>query len=208
MNTNKCPNCGYENRNTNIRCESCGKELNNANYTSVNQKLPQLDEKTIDAAKKRANLISNIILIFILGLPFLVGIVFIGVSLYFNITENYNSKNYLKTEGKLVDFDNCQYNNENETCNAIYEYVVNGITYTGSSNVSSNRSDFKQTITVKYNPNDSSEYVINSDFNYLLMTGIIIIAVDLLIFVSVKKSINKVFDKLYSTKKGSQVSNT
>lgn len=208
MNTNKCPNCGYENRNTNIRCESCGKELNNANYTSVNQKLPQLDEKTIDAAKKRANLISNIILIFILGLPFLVGIVFIGVSLYFNITENYNSKNYLKTEGKLVDFDNCQYNNENETCNAIYEYVVNGITYTGSSNVSSNRSDFKQTITVKYNPNDSSEYVINSDFNYLLITGIIIIAVDLLIFVSVKKSINKVFDKLYSTKKGSQVSNT
>ena len=208
MNTNKCPNCGYENRNTNIICESCGKELNNANYTSVNQKLPQLDEKTIDAAKKRANLISNIILIFILGLPFLVGIVFIGVSLYFNITENYNSKNYLKTEGKLVDFDNCQYNNENETCNAIYEYVVNGITYTGSSNVSSNRSDFKQTITVKYNPNDSSEYVINSDFNYLLITGIIIIAVDLLIFVSVKKSINKVFDKLYSTKKGSQVSNT
>lgn len=52
MNTNKCPNCGYENQNTNIRCVSCGKELNNAYYTSINQKLPQLDEKTIDAAKK------------------------------------------------------------------------------------------------------------------------------------------------------------
>ncbi len=209
MNTNKCPNCGYENRNTNIRCESCGKELNNANYTSINQKLPQLDEKTIDAAKKRANLISNIILVFMLGLQFLVGIVFIGVSLYFNITENYKSKNYLKTEGKLVDFDNCQYNNEgNETCNAIYEYVVNSVTYKGSPSVLSNQSSSEKTVTVKYNPNNPSEYVINSDFNYLLITGIIIITVVSLIFVSAKKSINKVFDKLYDIKKDSQVSNT
>lgn len=143
------------------------------------------------------------------GLFFLIGIIFVGVSLYFNITESNKSKNYLKTEGKLVDFNDCSYNDdENETCEAVYEYVVNNITYKGSPSVLSNRASFKKTVTVKYNPNNHNECVINSNLNILLITGIIIIAVVSLIFVSIKKFINKVLDRLYVIKKGSQVSNT
>lgn len=206
MNTSKCPNCGYENRNTNIRCESCGKELNNANYTNFNQKLPKLDDKTIKEVKKKASHISNIILIFILGFWFIGGMIFIGISLYFNITENNRAKGYFKTEGKLVDYDSCQYDDGIETCNAIYEYKVNSIIYKGSPNVLSNRSSFKKTVTVKYNPNDPNEYVINSDLNIFLITGIIIIAVVSIIFVSTKRYIQKSLDKLYSNQKDNPVS--
>lgn len=47
MNIIKCPNYGYENKNTNTRCESCGIELNrieqsdnflNNNYSLANVK--------------------------------------------------------------------------------------------------------------------------------------------------------------------------
>ena len=211
MNTVKCPNCGHENKNTNIRCESCGTELNHIEQSSnfLNKDYSQANVKTIDLGSKKSKRITSAILIFILAPWFLGGLVFIGVSSYSNITDNNKSKNYLETEGKLVSYENCQYDDDgDELCNGVYEYTVNGVTYKGSPNLLSNRSGFKQTATVKYNPDNPNEYVMNSGWNGLLIAGIIMVTVVVVIFIAVKTSIKKISKKVNDIEKDNQVSNT
>lgn len=202
MNTIKCPNCGYENKNTNIRCESCGKELNHIEQSDnfLNNDY-QKNVKTIDLGSKKVKCITSVILIFVLVPWFLIGLFFIGVSSYSSITDNNKSKNYLETEGKLVSYENCQYDDGNELCSGVYEYKVSGVTYKGSPNLLSNRSGFKQTIIVKYNPNNPNEYVIDSGWNWLLIVGIIIVSVVVVIFISVKISIKKLSKKVKNIEK-------
>ena len=198
MNTVKCPNCGKENKNTNIKCEYCGTELNHIeqNDKFLNKDYSQTNVKTINLGSKKAKHITSAILIFILAPWFLAGLAFIGVSSYSNITDYNKSKNYLETEGKLVSYQNYQYDDDgNELCNAVYEYTVNGVTYKGSPNLLSNRSGFKQTATVRYDPNNPSEYVMNSGWNVLLIAGIIMVTVVLVIFISIK-----IFIKSYQIK--------
>lgn len=202
MNTIKCPNCGYENKNTNIRCESCGKELNHIEQSDnfLNNDY-QKNVKTIDLGSKKVKCITSVILIFVLVPWFLIGLFFIGVSSYSSITDNNKSKNYLETEGKLVSYENCQYDDGNELCSGVYEYTVSGVNYKGSPNLLSNRSGFKQTIIVKYNPNNPNEYVIDSGWNWLLIVGIIIVSVVVVIFISVKLSIKKLSKKVKNIEK-------
>lgn len=202
MNTIKCPNCGYENKNTNIRCESCGKELNHIEQSDnfLNNDY-QKNVKTIDLGSKKVKCITSVILIFVLASWFLIGLFFIGVSSYSSITDNNKSKNYLETEGKLVSYENCQYDDGDELCSGVYEYTVSGVTYKGSPNLLSNRSGFKQTIIVKYNPNNPNEYVIDSGWNWLLIVGIIIVSVVVVIFISVKLSIKNSSKKVKNIEK-------
>lgn len=202
MNTIKCPNCGYENKNTNIRCEACGKELNHIEQSDnfLNNDY-QKNVKTIDLGSKKVKCITSVILIFVLVPWFLIGLFFIGVSSYSSITDNNKSKNYLETEGKLVSYENCQYDDGDELCSGVYEYTVSGVTYKGSPNLLSNRSGFKQTIIVKYNPNNPNEYVIDSGWNWLLIVGIIIVSVVVVIFISVKLSIKKLSKKVKNIEK-------
>lgn len=211
MNTVKCPNCGHENKNTNIRCESCGTELNHIeqNNSFLNKDYSQTNVKTINLGSKTAKHITSAILIFILAPWFLIGLAFIGVSSYSNITDYNKSKDYLETEGKLINYENCKYEDDgDEFCNGVYEYIVNGVTYKGSPNLLSNRSGFKRTATVKYNPNNPNEYVMNSGWNGLLITGIIMVTVVLVIFIVVKTSIKKLSKKINDIEKDNQVSNT
>lgn len=208
MYTVKCPSCGSENKNTNIRCESCGTELNHIeqNDNFLNDDYSQTNAKIIDLGSKKVKHITSAILIFILAPWFLVGLTFIGVSIYSNISDNNKSKNYLETEGKLVGYDNCYYDEDiGELCNGVYEYNVNNITYKGSPDLLSNRSGFKHTVTVKYNPDNPNEYVMNSGWNGLLNTGIIMVTVVLVIFISIKISLKKFFSKINNTKKDNQI---
>lgn len=174
----KCNNCGNENKNTNIRCEFCGTELNfanqNDNFLNKDYSLNNVQQMKLN--NKKVKLIFNIVLICMFVPWFIAGIAFIAVSSYSNISDNNKSKNYLETEGKISGYNNCTYDDEEgELCNAIYEYVVNGITYKGSPNLSSNKSGFKETITVKYNPNNPNEYVMDSGWNNLLIFGILLV---------------------------------
>ena len=211
MNTIKCPNCGHENKNTNIRCESCSTELNHIEQSNnfLNNDYSQTNVKTIDLGSKKAKYITSAILIFIL-IPWLtVGLVFIGVGSYSSITDNSKSKNYLETEGKLVSYKNCQYDDDgNELCNGVYEYIVNGVTYKGSPNLLSDRSGFKQTAIVKYNPNNPNEYVMNSGWKGLLIAGIIMVTIVVIIFISVKIFMKKLSKKENDIEKDNQVSST
>lgn len=211
MNIVKCPNCEHENKNTNIRCESCSTELNHIEQSNsfLNKDYSQANVKTIDLGSKPAKHITSTILIFIFTPWFLVGLAFIGVSSYSNITDNNKSKDYLETEGKLINYENCQYDDDgDELCNGVYEYTVNGVTYKGSPNLLSNRSEFKQTATIKYNPDNPNEYVMNSGWNRLLITGIIMVTVVVVIFIAVKTSIKKLSKKSNDIEKDNRVSNT
>lgn len=195
----KCINCGNENKNTNIRCEFCGTELNsfNQNDNFLNKDYSQANIQQIKLNGKKVKLIINVILIFMLAPWFIVGVAFISVSAYSNISDNNKAENYLETEGKIISYDNCEYDDDgDELCNAVYEYVVNGITYKGSPNLLSNRSGFKEIITVKYNPSNPSEYVIDSGWNSLLITGIIMVVIVSLIFISAKISLKKLSNKV------------
>lgn len=193
----KCPNCGKENKNTNVKCAFCETELNHLeqedNLFNINS----------NSGNKIFKIISNIILIIRIFPWILIGILFIGISIYFTystISANNKAKNYLETVGTLIDFDNCEIDEDNdELCNAIYEYTVNDITYEGSPKLLSNRSSFKQTITVKYNPDNPSEYVINEETNTLLILGINIVIIVIIIYISVKKSFKQFSNKLAST---------
>lgn len=192
MNTVKCPNCGNENKNTNIKCEFCGTEIN---HIEQNNNFYYKDYPQINLGSKKIKFIINAILIFLLIPWFLIGLIFIGVSTYSHISASNESKNYLETEGKLVSYDDCG----SELCSAVYEYSVNGVIYKGSPNLLSNRSGFKNTVIVKYNPDKPNEYVINSGWNNLLITGVIMVTVVLLIFISGKKLLKKLFNKLNNT---------
>jgi len=189
-----CNKCGKENKSTNIRCEYCGNELN-----TIDQNYNQVNIKQIDLSSKKVGCLSSAVLIFFLAPWFLIGLVFIGVSAYSSITDYNQSKNYLQVDGKLVGYENCEYDDGSELCNAVYEYVVNGKTYQGSPNLLSNKSGFKSTAVVKYNPSNPSEYVMNSGWNSLLIVGIIMVIISSAIFISIKLKMKNVSKKLQET---------
>lgn len=211
MDNIKCPNCGQENQNTNLRCIYCNAELKPIEQSSnfLNVDYSQENAKAIQSNTKKAGHIANIILVIVLIPWFLIGIAFVGISSYSMMNDNGKSKGYLETEGKLVDYVDCQYDEDGaELCNGLYEYTVDGTTYKGSPNLLSDYSGFKSTITVKYNPNNPSEYVMNSGWNTLLIAGIIILIVALVIFISVKKALKNMAKKINETVKYNQVANT
>ena len=211
MDNIKCLNCGQENQNTNLRCIYCNAELKPIEQSSnfLNVDYSQENAKAIQSNTKKAGHIANIILVIVLIPWFLIGIAFVGISSYSMMNDNGKSKGYLETEGKLVDYVDCQYDEDGaELCNGLYEYTVDGTTYKGSPNLLSDRSGFKSTITVKYNPNNPSEYVMNSGWNTLLIAGIIILIVALVIFISVKKALKNMAKKINETVKYNQVANT
>lgn len=178
MNTVKCLHCRYENKNTNIRCEAC------------ETKLMSSTGKTIDLENKQTKFIICAILIFMLMpeiLSGLAGLIFLSIGIYFDITDINKSKNYLETKGKLVDFQYCQYDDDIETCKAVYEYTINNTPYRGSPRILSSRQSFSKTTTVKYNSNNPSEYVISSGWNSLSIVGILTLIIPLVIFIPSRK---------------------
>ena len=208
MDNIKCPNCGQENQNTNIRCVHCGTELNHieSNSNFLNVDYSQENEKNINSNIKKFSHIATAILVIVLIPWFIIGTAFIVISSCAIISDNSKAKGYLQTEGKLVDYVDCQYDEDgNELCNGLYEYIVDGTTYKGSPNLSSNRSGFKKSITVRYNTDNPSEYVMDSGFNTLLIVGIIILGVILIIFVAAKIELKKIPEKLNKTLKDNQV---
>ena len=61
--------------------------------------------------------------------------------------------------------------------------MVNGVIYKNFPNLLTTPSEFQQTIIVKYNPNKPSEYVMNANWNILILARICILIVSLIIYV-------------------------
>ena len=191
-----CPNCGKENKNTNIRCEFCSTQLINTNeydqYSNLVLNGNNLESKEINVSTKKVGCLTNILMLIFAGPWLLVGIVFFGVGLFSSISEYNQTKGYEKTIGILKDYGECTYDDGNELCEAIYEYQVNGVIYTVSPNLLSNSDGFDESDTVYYNPNNPSESLMYSSWSNLTIVGLIFIIVVSVILVFINRKIKKI----------------
>ena len=179
------------NSNTN---QSNAATLNNTKEISPKKEPTQ--NKFIKAFLKIWNLSSYIELIIFIPL-ILIGIFLTTSNSYLLITEYLSSKNYLKTEGKLTKFTDCE--NEAEfgnTCKGIYEYQVNGKTYQASPKILTNTSNFKKTATVKYNPSNPQESIIYPPVISLIIAGLLLTILPLCFFFYTKKKSKDFFSQL------------
>lgn len=126
---------------------------------------------------------------------------------YSVISDKNKSKDYSETVGTLVRYEQYEgaFDVENEEedsgeplCTGVYEYKVDGTTHQGFPNRISNESDFEQTILVKYNPDNPTEFVMDSHWNALLISGIVMVLVVTGIFIAIKISLKKIPDKVNS----------
>ncbi len=177
-----CRNCGKENKNTNIRCEFCNTELIDTNNYFNQENIVYgsntiLKPQEVEISTKKIGCFSVIFGLLLNGIWILVASAFIVFGLYSYISEHNQTKNYDETVATLVSYKNCRNDDGIEICNAVYEYEVNGITYTTSPNLLSNRGGFKTIETVYYNPNIPSESIIyTSSVNIILIViGFIIL---------------------------------
>lgn len=175
-----CNNCGKENKNTNIRCYYCGEQLINPETFQKEQFNNQviLDEEQT----KTFSWTIRIVLIIVLGPIFLFGLVLFSISLFSGISEELKIIRYDKMSAKLKDV-NCEYTVDTEWCEAVYEYEVDGKTYTVSPNTLKDAEGFKKKEFVYYNPNEPQESIIRDDWMPIMIIGAIIIYITGSLFV-------------------------
>ena len=201
----KCPSCGSENKNTNIKCEVCGAELHSEEEDSslfdsnINPKYVERQNivKGLDYISKRKKgigCLSNIIIAIILIPWILAGLAFIGVSLYSIISNIKASKNYDETEATLVDYVIKRDGEGKEYYKAVYEFEVDGVKYTASPDKEGSKNSYKKTAKVKYNPEYPNENLMASGWGSLLVTGIIMEIVIVLIYIGIRRKLKGMSD--------------
>ena len=132
------------------------------NSDKQNTEVTKLDDKHI--SKFIGSLYDMKLLKFIAILFIIVG----GISF---IKEYTKAMKYEETIGILENYDSC---NENG-CQAIYSYEVNGEKYYASPDLISD--SFKETAKVYYNPESPSENVMNSNWHVLFIGGCVILMI-------------------------------
>lgn len=180
-----CKNCGKENKSTNIRCDFCNAELIDDNNSANKKSSIYGTNRTLkpEEVANLTNIAGHLNIVFSLlfsGLWILVAIGLIGFGSYSYISEHKETKDYDKTVATLEDYQKCRTDQGTEICNAIYEYQVNGITYTASPDLLSNRNTFSSTETVYYNPNNPSESIIytsNINIIFIVIGSIILVGI-------------------------------
>ncbi|MBR1816825.1 MAG: DUF3592 domain-containing protein [Lachnospiraceae bacterium] len=195
----KCPFCGMENDGTKIKCEYCGEVLyhieNNSDLSGKyfsDEEIQGLRESDVKINDKKVGCFTNTVLIFVLGIWFLFGFIFVIMSLTAQIHDWKITKNYAKTEAVLVGSkgSDSNFEDKNGSYNALYEFTVDGVTYQASPNKSGNKSSFKKKATVKYNPDNPSENYMYAGWHTLFITGLAMMATVVIIFIFVKRKVN------------------
>lgn len=173
-----CLNCKKENKNTNIRCEFCNTELVNLDDTSN----PKRKEITLQQK------LCMLCFFAISGAMIVYGLFAICSSVYSFILENKTKNEYNQTYATLVEYTDCQYNEDNiEVCNAIYKYEVNNNTYTVSLDLEVVRDVYENNEIVYYDSNNPSESVIYAGMEkdlariFGIISGIVMICVAIFI---------------------------
>ncbi|MBQ9198705.1 MAG: DUF3592 domain-containing protein [Lachnospiraceae bacterium] len=200
----KCPSCGSENKNTNIKCEICGAVLHpeeEEKYEAAkNVESPfygnnsEIDgiSKTLNSRKvnsKNIGCFSNVILTIIMIPWIFAGLVFIGVSIYSLINNTRRASDFVEAEGTIVDFVLQRSGRGDKRYNAIYEFEVDGTKYTASPDKEGTKNSFKKTAKIMYNPENPNENLMSAGWGSLLVTGIIMEIVIIAIFIFIKRKI-------------------
>lgn len=196
----KCNKCSFENKSTNIKCEQCGNVL--IDVEKVNNDLEFVNPINNPEVEKKARGIGKFIIIVIILLfegPFiLAGVFLFGFGIYLNVSENKIIKNYKETSGVLVDYVDCSYNENGETCLGLYEYEIDGVAYSVKNNVSTNPEYLEKKTKIYYDENNPEEALIKTNFLDLLWSvGLVIIVftlIPIIIVLFIFKKANKAVD--------------
>ena len=187
-----CKNCGKENKNTNIRCEYCGTGF----YEFNDYGNPIIEDESIKLKTSTFRIIVNIFLGFILFPIMFSGALLFGIGAYDIVPKFIESFGYQKAQGTLINYKNCNRSNQEDYCDGIYEYNVNGKAYTGSPDEKRNKDGFDKYITVWYNEKTPEDYVIYDDvFFIFLLIGFCLVSIPLAIFIVVNVIFKKVEKK-------------
>lgn len=181
----RCKNCGQANKITNIRCEFCNVKLN----TDV---IDKEREKFIKSRFKKEKIISKILVALIFLPCLLVGLFLVGNATYHITFDAIASKDYLKVEGRKISYVNCLNTDNNvNTCNAVYKYNIDNKTYKYTTKNFGDVKTFNETILLKYDNKHPDKAMAVYSKNYLidLVIGLVLIIINSLIYIFVKKSI-------------------
>lgn len=180
----KCLNCGKENEDTAASCKFCGSQLSG----TINQeRIIETINKVESAARYGQRVISNASFTIIVLIMILSGIVFFGIGSYQYISEHIKTNGFEKAEATLKGFTDCEKVEGSETCRAIYEYQIGNVIYTISPNLLTSEDHFKEDTTVCYNPKNPRDAVIYSEWNSLLLIGIVMISIAIILWI-IKKT--------------------
>jgi len=164
-----CKNCGNNSEAGSKVCHVCGAELDASNRMVEKDKVTSVAVGVV-----KGGIIGTLIARIIPMV--LIGIIFFVMGAFFIISDKIGTKGYSDTVGQLVDYTQCYYEDSSELCLGVYKYEVNGVEYTGNGNTFSSRSNLKKTTTIKYNPNNPSEYKISAGVSSVLFVGVLMIA--------------------------------
>ena len=181
----RCKNCRQANKITNIRCEFCDAKLN----TDV---IDNERKKVIKSRFKKGRIISKILIVLIFLPCLLVGLFLVGNATYHITFDAITSKHYLKVEGRKVSYVNCQdTDNYVNVFNAIYKYNINNKTYKYTTKNFGDTKAFNDIILLKYDNKHPDKAIPVSSKNYLidLVIGLVLIIINSLIYIFVRKSI-------------------
>lgn len=199
----KCPQCGCDNKSTNLRCESCGNELNKIEEDELPVGININLQPTTKGGVIGLKILVNVILLFFIGPAFLIGAIFTGISVHSMTKDNIKASGYEETVARFVDYDDCHSSDGTEVCKGIYEWKVDGETYKGSPDFTSNYGGFKESMKVRYDPKDPSKYVMESSWKVFLIVGICMISFCIVVFIIVNVILYKMSK---NSKKDEQVS--
>ena len=146
------------------------------NSTNQNENVTEINNKQISK-----------ILEYLFGFKLfkLISILFIIVGGVGFIGEYTKAIQYEETIGTFENYGSC-----NESgCEAIYSYKVNGETYYASPDLISD--SFKETAKVYYNPESPFDYVMNSNWHILFISGCVFLIIYEIISKKIKNKTNK-----------------
>lgn len=183
----KCPYCGMENKNTNIKCEYCGEIIEKSD--SIEKNLNKEEIYINNKAKTEKFLKNfNLVLILAFSVHIIIGVVVIFISNFISKVDLDSSKKYETVEGKLSSFYFTKEDSMGKPMGkATYEFVVNGKNYDASPKVVDYEENYKKTELVYYNVNNPSDNVIliNMDKERKIGMFMVIIPLTVLILIEI-----------------------
>lgn len=192
----KCKYCLKEMSNNDI-CPYCGISNNKSNNIKTDNNLSE-EEKEIKtflkANKKPIHFFKNVLFFSKYGLVTIVFGLFIIVGVIGLISNLFEMIGKEKTIGTLSGYYDCGQFDDLDSCNALYEFEVNGKTYTASPDLVSGKGDFPSSDTVYYNPKDPSDNTMDSNWGLFLAISILLMALVVYEYLRIHKMVSKVTD--------------
>jgi len=191
-----CPQCGKENKNSNIKCEFCQAKLIDISKKDIKEVYIGNTNLEVNEYMEKSSNVLYVIVMIIIGFWFssvsLVFIISIFIDVSCNIQDLSGKENYIKAIATVENI-NCSDAEIQKNCRATYKYEVNDIYYTLISDITTSKNKLNEVIVVYYNPNNPSDAVIYTSLFSKSKNDIIVLVIILVIYIIIGIKLKKVF---------------